>query len=63
MSDSDFRALVRRMRAAQKRFFVKRDNLEECKELERDVDEESREQPCLFDDPLGRTDAPGGKRR
>lgn len=57
MNDSDFRALVRRMRAAQKRYFAKRDNIEECKQLERAVDEEAREQPSLFDAPPARPDA------
>jgi hypothetical protein len=51
MTDSDFRALVRRMRAAQRRYFARRDNLDECKQLERAVDEEAREQPGLFDVP------------
>jgi len=51
--DDDARfALVKDMRDAQKRYFAKRDNLEECKQLERAVDrmlEERKDGPSLFD--------------
>ncbi len=51
MTDTEFRALVRRMRSAQRRYFAKRDNLDEAKALEREVDREAEEQPSLFDAP------------
>jgi hypothetical protein len=39
MIDSEFFALVERMRKAQKQFFRQKDNLQECKGLETAVDE------------------------
>jgi hypothetical protein len=56
MNDREFRALVEKMRAAQRRYFRQRDNLADAKALERDVDDAieafvQAEQPRLFDAP------------
>lgn len=40
MNYQEFRKLVREMMNAQKRYFKSRDNLDECKKLERQVREE-----------------------
>jgi hypothetical protein len=54
MTDDDARfALVEKCRAAQKRYFRDRDNLQECKGLERLVDQMLAARhagPTLFDD-------------
>lgn len=39
MTPEEFYGLVEKMRAAQRHFFTHRDNLRECKALERRVDE------------------------
>lgn len=52
MSYADFRHLVREMMDAQRRYFKHKDNLEECKALERRVRDEldgRPAQPGLFD--------------
>jgi hypothetical protein len=51
----DFAKLVQAMREAQKRYFRQRDNLDECKSLERDVDRAAKsiiepKQPTLFEE-------------
>lgn len=51
MSHDDFKDLVRRMRAKQKEYFRKRDHtvLNECKDLERRVDESlNNKTPDMF---------------
>ena len=40
MNYPEFRKLVRSMLSAQKQYFARRDNLDECKKLEKQVREE-----------------------
>lgn len=54
MSHDEFLSLVEKMRVAQRRYFAQKDNLEDCKALERQVDRaiaRRREPPGLFDAP------------
>jgi hypothetical protein len=51
MNAPEFFHLVREMREAQNRYFAKRDNLDQCKGLERRVDQELKVllgEPQLF---------------
>lgn len=52
MTVNELAALVEKMRAAQRRYFRHKDNLSDCKALERDVDaaiERIAAGPDLFD--------------
>lgn len=55
MTYEEFRDLVARTREAQRRYFRDRTGLDECKRLERAVDDELARgrQPSLFGDPPG----------
>lgn len=55
MDAIEFAKLVHQMRTAQKRYFAHRDNLDECKKLERIVDQCAKQilepkHPTLFDE-------------
>ncbi len=58
MSDGDFCELVLQMRTAQRRYFKRKDNLQECKSLDKQVDEalEGRDRSLFDEAPLDEGD-------
>jgi len=60
VDEHELRKLARQVRAAQKQYFRLRDNLEECKALERRLDGElaGGTQPTLFDQLAGPAPSP-----